>query len=247
MNSIKSAERVLDLLEAFRAARGPLSLSAIAGAIGAPISSCHGLVQTLQARGYLYPVVHRRLVYPTRRLLDVALELNAHDPVLERLRPTLDAVRDATGETVILGKRQDQVAVYLAVVEGRHTVRYTASAGEHKPLHSSAIGKLMLASMHEEKLAELLARLTLPRITASTLVGRDELLTDLARTRRRGYAVTRGENVVDVMALAAPVAGMAEPLAIAVAGPLGRMEEHLAEHAAVLLAKVGTPSLQGAA
>ena len=71
-DAVKTAARTLDLLEAFAKARGPLSLTEIAQRINTPISSCHSLVRTLQARGYVYVLDSRKRVYPTKRLLAVA-------------------------------------------------------------------------------------------------------------------------------------------------------------------------------
>ena len=51
---VKAAARALDLFEAFSEAQRPLTLTELAQRIGAPMSSCHALVRTLRARGYLY-------------------------------------------------------------------------------------------------------------------------------------------------------------------------------------------------
>jgi DNA-binding IclR family transcriptional regulator len=226
---VKSANRALDVFEAFRLRQRPLSLSEIAEVIGAPASSCHGLIRTLESRGYLYEA-GRRLLYPTRRLYDVARDIMAHDPVLERVEPELARLRDATRETVILGKRQDDGVVYLDVLEGLHTIRYSAAPGEVKPLHSSAIGKAMLGSLPEDELERLLPHLDLARVTENTLTTANRLAKDIAVGRERGYFVTRGENVADVMAVATNLVLNDEPYAIAIAGPIQRMEPTLTEH-----------------
>ena len=51
---VKTADRTLEVFELFAQERQPLSLSDIARLLQIPISSCHDLVRTLQARGYLY-------------------------------------------------------------------------------------------------------------------------------------------------------------------------------------------------
>ena len=227
--SVKSASRALDVFEAFGLCQRPLSPSEIAEAIDAPASSCHGLIRTLESRGYLYEA-GRRLMYPTRRLYDVARTILAHDPVIERVEPELTRLRDATRETVILGKRQDDGVVYLDVLEGLHTIRYSAGPGEIKPLHSSAIGKAMLGALPNDEMDRLLQRLDLPRVTEHTLTTVSRLTKDIAASRQRGYFVTRGENVSDVMAVAASLMLNDEPYGIAIAGPIHRMETMLAEY-----------------
>lgn len=230
--------RTLDIFEFFGAARRPLSLSEIARTIGAPASSCHMLLRTLLDCGYLYSLGRRKLYYPTRRLYDVACSIAAHDALMEQLRPLLTDLRDKSGETVILGKRQDDAVLYLEVLESANTVRYTARAGEYKPLHSSAIGKALLATLSPEALDAWLGARTLQRVTPHTLVSAAQLKSNLQQGRKRGYFVTRGENVADVLAVAGSLTLDNEVFGIAIAGPLHRMEPALSRHAELLLAAV---------
>jgi DNA-binding IclR family transcriptional regulator len=234
--AVTAVERVLDIVEAFRTSRRPLSLTELSEMIGTPKSSCHAIVGTLVARGYLYTLSRPRALYPTRRLHDLTREILQYDPFLDRALPLLEKLRDESQETVIFGKRQAGAVVYLQVVPGPHSIRYSAAPGEIKPLHSSAIGKSILGSLKDPELRALLDELPLPAVTAATLVDRQALLADIAESRKRGYYVTRGENVADVWAVAASLAINGETLAVAVAGPRHRMEMHLTACAGLLVA-----------
>jgi len=219
----RSPVRSLEVLDAFRSARKPLSLSELARLARLPVSTCHGVLRSLEHHGYLY-FPSPREAYPTRRLFEMASVIEAHDPLAQRLAGALQALRDRTGETVILGTRQNEQVLYLQVVESAQSIRYSSRAGELKPLHSSAIGKCLLAALPDAELdAWLAAHKRLPRITAATLTDAAALRNDLLAGRRRGVHTTRGENVADVMALAAPLHVGALALAVAVAGPLHRM------------------------
>lgn len=234
-DQVKTAIRTLCLFEAFAAARGPLSLTELAQRIGSPVSSCHALVRTLQAQGYVYVLDERKRVYPTKRLAAIAGEIALHDPVLERLSAILAQLVKTTKETVLVGKRQGRQVIYLDVLEGTHTVRYAATPGDAKPLHSSAIGKSMLGLLAEDELRHLLRTLGLPRITGRTITDPARLMAEIAEGRARGYFITRGENVPDVMAISIARSIGEEPYGIAVAGPLPRLEERLDGYVAALL------------
>jgi len=227
---VPAAVRTLDLLEAFRVARRPLSLSELARLAGVPVSTCHGLVRTLEHKGFLY-FPSQREAYPTRKLLEMAREFEANDPVAARLTPALEALRDATGETVILGMRQDNAVIYLLIIDSPQIVRYTARAGEFKPLHSSSIGKALLGAMPVAALDEWLHSNELPRVTQHTITSWRRLKRDIEESRARGYYLTRGENVADVMAIAAPLGDASGVFGIAIAGPLHRMEAAERTHA----------------
>ncbi|HEY4296785.1 MAG TPA: IclR family transcriptional regulator [Paraburkholderia sp.] len=228
----------MSIFEAFATACRPLALSELAEAAGMPVSTSHGVVRVMIERGYLYVAGRRKELYPTRRFVDMALKIAAHDPFLERLESPLLALREATSETVILGKRQGEQIVYLAVHEGPQTIRYSAIAGARKPLHSTSIGKALLGELDDASLKAWLASATLEPVTRHTLTTAAALAADIARSKRRGYFVTRGESVSDVFAVAMPVHLNRDVLGIAVAGPRYRMENALANiaeqmHAAI--------------
>lgn len=237
---VKTAGRTIDLFETFAKAQAPLSLSELARALSAPLSSCFNLVRALQARGYLYSLRPRRQLYPTRRLFEVAKAIVAGEPWMARVEPVLARLRDQTQETVILGKRQGDRVVYLNVIEGPQTIRYAARAGDLKPLHSSSIGKALLGTLGPTELADLLKQLPLERVTEATITDRSRLLADIARNRKRGYFVTVGENVADVTAVAATVRLDGDVYGIAIAGPMHRMTDNLARHVSRLKAACAT-------
>ncbi len=230
----RSADRTLLIFETFEAQRRPLTLRELAEYCGIPLSTCHALAHTLLSRAYLYQPTRRRYLYPTRRLADIGAHLVAHDPFLERMSPVLERLRDDSGETVILGTRQQDRVLYLEVLESPQTIRYSSRAGEYKPLASTCIGKTMLAALGPAELRKWLRGRSLPRVTEATITSRRRLSADLEQGRRRGYFVTRGENVPDVTALAVPIRVSGVLLGLALAGPSHRMASRLARHAARL-------------
>lgn len=237
--AVTAVERLLDILETFDKVQRPLSLTDLAEMTGIPKSSCHAIVGTLTARGYLYSLTRPRSLYPTRRFFDLARSIHEKDPFVDRVMPLLERLRDASRETVILGKRQGDAVIYLQVIESPNPIRYSARPGEFKPLHSSAIGKALLGSLKEAELRANLAGRPLPSITGATLTDEEALAADILEGRRRGYFLTRGENVADVWAVSAFLSVNSDTLAVAVAGPRHRMEANVAEHAQLLLATCG--------
>jgi DNA-binding IclR family transcriptional regulator len=231
-----SVERAFAILETFEQERRPLSMKELSDICRIPASTCHSLVHALLDRAYLYQAGRRKDLYPTRRLYDLGATILAHDPVLQRLEPVMQSLRETTHETVILGKRHKRGIVYLAVLEGPQVIRYSAQAGDSKPLHSTSIGKALLSALPEGELRKLLANGPLPRVTAATITEIDSLLADIETGRAQDYFVTRGENVADVTAMALPVAINNELYGLAVAGPSHRMDSHEAQVGAALIA-----------
>lgn len=226
-DAVKAASRTLDLFEAFAEAGGPLSLTEISQRISVPISSCHGLIRTLQMRGYVYVLEERKRIYPTKRLLGIAQAIGRYDPVLERLSPIVSSLAKKTGETVIVGKMQGDIVIYLDVVPGSHTIRYTASPGDTFPTHSSALGKSTLSLLGDEALDKAIGKLKLSQLTEATITDAQAFKKDILAGRQRGYFLTRGETVADVMGISIARRIGGEPYAIGVAGPTSRLKANL--------------------
>nr|ACF98190.1 putative transcriptional regulator [uncultured bacterium 1114] len=207
-----------------------MSLSELARELGVAPSSCFELVNTLRSSGYLYDVGGRRRTYPTRRMLENVLAITEHDPHVSRILPVIDRLRDQTRETIILGRRQGDAIIYLSVSEGPQTVRYTSEVGALKPLHSSAIGKAMLSSLVPDERKTLIGQLNLERMTPATLIDPEPLLADIEAGLARGFQVTRGENVADVMGIAMPLKVGSDLFGICIAGPLYRMAVEFLQH-----------------
>lgn len=226
---MKPTDRALSIFEAFEQAGRPLTLSELAEAASLPVSTSHGIVRTLLQRGYIYLTSRRKDLYPTRRLYEMAVKINRCDPYLDRLAPHLAALREATQETVIVGKRQNDQIIYLDVNEGPQTIRYSASAGNIKPLHSTSIGKALLSVLDDDAIRQWAEPRVLEAVTPNTLTGVGELIRNIDRGRECGYFVTRGESVGDVFAVAIPIAVNNDVVGVAVAGPMHRMASRIEE------------------
>ncbi len=232
---VTGVERVLDIFESFQEHKGPMSMTDLADATGIPKSTCHAILTTLQSRGYVYSLNRPRAHYPTNRLYDVASEIRNNDVFVRRATPLMEKLRDITGETLILGKRQGDEAIYLQVVEGSHSIRYSAKNGDLKPLHSSAIGKAVLGSARLAELEAFIQDKSFAKITNATITDPTALVEEIQKSKKLGYFTTCGENVSDVWAISAPIIVGSDVFAMAVAGPKNRMESFADEHLQLLI------------
>ena len=224
-SGVKGAMRTLDLLETFSREGRALSLTQLAKLLDVPVSSCHQLVGTLEARGYLYSFGRRKEIYPSGKILGVARALVAHDPWLRSATPLLRRLRDRTHESVILGKRQGTRAIYLAIEESREPVRFSADVGDRKPLHVSAIGKAMLAQLGATDLDETLAALAERYAQATPDFDPKAYAAELAKSRRRGWYAQRGGRDFGVLALSTSLSLAGDAFGIAVGGPYARVRK----------------------
>lgn len=236
---IKTADRTLDLVELFAREQRPLSLSEMAELMGIPTSSAHGLVKTLQARSYLYEISRKLGYFPTKKLAQLTASITRAMPLLGTLEPHLSQLRENTNETVVLGKQQGDSVTYLDVFECHQSVRFSPAIGEAKPLHSTASGKAILASMPSAELEQFLRRAVFERHTPHTITDVELLRQNIETGRRRGWFNIEGEHIPDLMSIAAPVRIGDQTYVVIIGGPIQRFKPLMDAHARQLLTTCG--------
>jgi IclR family acetate operon transcriptional repressor len=224
MAAVKSALRTLQILEIFAEMRRPLTLGELARSIDTPKSSCLALLVTLTERGYLYRVGPDASYYPTRRWLDNASQVAEHDSVAPDVKASLERLRDSTGETAIDAVLVGDRSVYLDVVESTELVRFTARAGESKPLHASASGRAQMGVLEEKERKALMGKLSLERITSRTRVSQRSLEQTVQEEWLRGWSANYGEFRPDVISVASGLKLHGTIHALVIAAPYQRVE-----------------------
>lgn len=113
------------------------------------------------------------------------------------------------------------------MVESPQTLRYTAIAGQFKPLHGTASGKALLSALTQTERRALIGMSKLKVLTQRTIVDPAALERDIQQGLNRGFQVSRGENVSDATAIAVPILLMQETFVLVVAGPSRRLQPHI--------------------
>jgi DNA-binding IclR family transcriptional regulator len=156
------------------------------------------------------------------------------------------------GLDVYLAVRLDNAVLYLCAIESTNVV-FRAIAGTRGHLHSTSLGKVLLAAEPDETLRDLFARMALVKLTPSTKTSRGALAAEVAKVRRRRYAVSNGENLASVFSVGAPVRDISGKVvaAISVSHPKARiskrrrvdMIEAVTQCAALVSRRLGAPPL----
>jgi IclR family transcriptional regulator, pca regulon regulatory protein len=206
-HEVKSAARVLDLMEYLAGCAEPARLKDIVATLGLPKSSAHALAQTLVSRGYAvqdsaerYVLVHGSRHRSATRSREALLLSAAH--------PVMEALRDRTGETVVLAVRTSRGEVRrLAKCVSREVVRHDPELDAPCSAYCSASGRVLLAHWDAASREAYLARVPLIARTARTVTDPARLRALLAEVAARGYALSDEEHVQGSTGLAAPVRG----------------------------------------
>lgn len=181
-----------------------LSFSAIRSALGLPSSSCHHLVTTLCRLGALQIQANRGYVLGLRLFELGSIAANQRQ-LNELALPALKQLAQDVQLTCHLGVMEGDEAVYLLKVEGQREIRVNTWVGKRLSLHSSSLGKVLLAWLPPAELDAILARYDWQRKTATTLVDADAFRAHLREVKARGWAVDDQEDLANIRCVAAPV------------------------------------------
>ncbi|MEO5833737.1 MAG: IclR family transcriptional regulator [Nakamurella sp.] len=230
--SVQSVERTLKVLECLSDAGGELPLSELAAAAGLPVPSVYRLLRTLLNHGYVRQLPSKRYALGPRL---INLGISAGTMLGQWARPWLGDLVDTLGETANLCMLDGDRATYVAQVPSRHTMRAFTEVGRRVYLHSTGVGKALLAQLPDEQVLSLVNRTGMPAATPTTIVTVAALLAELSTIRAKGYAIDDGEQEIGVHCVAVPVLNTANPIAISVSGPTPRMTVELVARAVPLL------------
>lgn len=233
---VKSADRVMTVMEALsrRRDRRP-TLSDLSAELSIPMSSLHGLLRTMQSRGWVETDETGSLYRIGVRALTIGSSYARGDQVVLAVSPVLDWLAEHTGETVHHGRLVGPDIVYLAKRESRFKVRVHSSVGQRIPAHASSLGKAILAAATDEWVLSVLAD-PLAALTPNTITDRSMLLVDLAVARERGWAVEREESDLGLGCVAVDIPGPPGTCdAISFAVPLLRLSDDRVTELAELL------------
>lgn len=229
---VQSVERTFQILECLSDAGGEMSLSDLAAVTGLPMPTIYRLLRTLLNHGYVRQLPSRRYALGPRL---ITLGVSAGTMLGEWARPWLSGLVENLGETANLCMLDGDRATYVAQVPSRHTMRAFTEVGRRVYLHSTGVGKALLAQLDDDRILALVGRTGLPAATPTTITDPAVLLAQIAKIRANGYAIDDGEQEIGVHCVAVPVLDSANPIAISVSGPTPRMTRDTVARAVPLL------------
>jgi DNA-binding IclR family transcriptional regulator len=217
---VKSARRVLEVLDYFRQARRPLSAVEIGVALGYPKSSTNVLLRSLVTLGYLTLDMRTLRYFPS---LSVTL-LGDWIPFMVLASgdafEIITEVHAATQETVTLCVQSDTHCRFLKVLPGTFPISLRLTEGFVVPLTTTAVGMAILSQLTNEEVAAVIDRINTRVRRRSDRVDLATVQRALNLVRERGFAMVAEGVFPDTAAIAVPFPSdmSSLPMAIGVGG-----------------------------
>ncbi|WP_345784730.1 IclR family transcriptional regulator [Halobellus ordinarius] len=225
-NPIKSTETTFRIVEGLQALDGA-GVSEIAAHTDLPRSTVHNYLSTLEQEEY---VVNDDGQYEVGiRFLELGAYARNRRQIYEIAEPEVTGLAEETGELANLLIEEHGRGTYLQRARGEQAVQVEAHVGTRVSLHSTALGKSILAHLPESRVDEIIERHGLEPTTPRTVTDREELFDQLEEIRERGYALDDEERLEGLRCVAAPILSNEDRIlgAVSVSGPSHRIrDEH---------------------
>jgi len=203
--SSTAVERTLLILEAAAQREGGMSNAEFSRKLKIPKSSASYILRTLEHHGYLRrdgDDGRYRLGMKVLNLSRAALSgVDVREVALPIMRHLVDRIHITT-HLAILDRDE---AVYVEKVEAPGFIRMNTWIGRRMEVHSTAVGKALLAYLDAKERDAILRRRGLKKLTTHTITTMPRLLHELERVRQLGYAVDDEENSLGARCVGAPI------------------------------------------
>jgi DNA-binding IclR family transcriptional regulator len=183
---------------------GPKSLDQIAELLGVHKSTALRLLQTLEQQGFTrHDEHHRHRLGP--RLFALGQQALDDLDLRRTAGPHLAALNQLHGHTIHLAEYIDGAVVYVDKYESKHPVRMGSRVGATAPAHCTAVGKVLLAWLPEQRRRAAADRLDYTVHTPNTIIGASAFLAELDKVASQGFAEDRAEHEAYINCVSAPI------------------------------------------
>jgi IclR family transcriptional regulator, KDG regulon repressor len=205
MPIIQAVDRALRILDLFDENENEIKITDISDRMGLHKSTVHSLLKTLLMHGYIDQNPENGKYKLGMKLFERGNFIIHGLDIRKVAKSHLVDLSKKTGQTTHLGILNGKEGVYIDKVEGPKAVILYSRIGRRIPIHSSAIGKSLVAFKNKEELRNLLQGYIYNLQTSNTITNEEDFLVELEQVSHRGYAVDNQENEPGVRCVAVPV------------------------------------------
>lgn len=239
----ESLLKALDVIEVIARSAVPMKVAAIAGDLQMPRATAYRIVGALAQRGYLRKHEDSQSYSLGYRMFELSFSSWNDLDIASVAAPTLEALRDLTGETVVLSMRTERAVIVIDKRDSKQTIRPAIGIGHTEPLDGSLLGQSILAFMSAEQRQDALA--------GAGYAALPDLEFQLRLSAARGYGIEHSQFDDALTGIAVPIRDfLGAPFAsVAVIGPAQRLSEtrlhqlspHVTEAAREITRNTGSP------
>lgn len=244
---IQTLDRTVEILDCFSMDKPALGVREVARRTKLSPSTVGRIMAYMKEMGILNQDPESHLYMMGSKVLAWAGIYTVTSDVRTIALPVMVHLQEQTRETISLYVLEGSERVCVERLESPETVRIVARIGRRIPLYAGSAGKVFLAFLPENRREMILRDIDLVPMTEMTITDKDTLRAELSHIQKQGYAVSKGEWIIDASGVAAPIFDQHGQIgaAITISGPGQRFtEEKIEEMASLLVMEAARISLE---
>ncbi|WP_435076809.1 IclR family transcriptional regulator [Halococcus sp. AFM35] len=227
--AVKTTTKSLRIVEFLHEHNGA-GITEIANQLELSKSTVYKHLRTLEAERYVLKG-DGDVYYVGLRFLGLGVGARRQRRIYETAKPEIQRLAEESGEMANLLVEEHGRGVFLYRADSSRAVNLDTHAGREVYLHTTAMGKAILACLPERRVSAIIDRHGLPKMTEHTITDREVLFEDLDAIAEQGWAVDREERLQGLCCVATAITDPnGTPLgAISVSGPRSRLKDETLE------------------
>jgi len=202
---VQSFARGLEVIRSFSAQAPHQTLTEVAGRAGLTRAGARRILLTLQTLGYVESDGRRFALTP--RILDLGFAYLSSMPIWNLAEPVMEALVEQVKESCSAAALDGTDIVYVLRVPTRKIMSIGLGAGSRLPAYCTSMGRMLLAGLPDEEVAQRLRACRREPLTRHTVTDVEALVARVQQARKQGWCLVNQELEEGLVSIAAPISG----------------------------------------
>ncbi|HAB24688.1 MAG: DNA-binding transcriptional regulator KdgR [Pantoea sp.] len=203
-DAVSSVMKVFGILQALGEERDH-GITELAQRVMMSKSTVYRFLQTMKTLGYVTQEGESEKYSLTLKLFELGAKALQNVDLIRSADVQMRELSRLTKETIHLGALEEDSIVYIHKIDSLYNLRMYSRIGRRNPLHTTAIGKVLLAWRDRAEVNEILKEVEFKRSTANTIVTREALIEVLDQVKVQGFGEDNEEQEEGLRCIAVPV------------------------------------------
>ncbi|WP_042470797.1 IclR family transcriptional regulator [Bacillus ndiopicus] len=225
MAIVQSIERAFIILEHLSKYPDGMQITKLATETKLSKSTVHRLLSTLIELQYVHQNVETERYHISYKTLYLTRNILNNSSLISIARPLLEKLAHEVNETVHLCTEENGEIVYIDKIESNQTIRMYSRIGSRAPMYCTGTGKVLLSGKDDTQLHKTIDKIQFIQRTENTILTSSDLVNEINKIRKNGYALDNIENEEGIRCIAAPIYDFSGKIiaSFSISGPIHRI------------------------
>ncbi|MBM7840696.1 DNA-binding IclR family transcriptional regulator [Alkalihalobacillus xiaoxiensis] len=225
MSTVQSVTRALSILNVLAEHPNGIKITSLAKELDLSKATVHRLLTTLITENFVRQDPDTERYKMGYQIVSLATHFLSNSEMIEIAKPHLKQLSIDINETVHLCIEDQGQVLYIDKIESTQPIALYSRIGTRAPMYCTAVGKVLLSGMPDERYEKIVAETTFEKITSHTLLSPELLEREMKQVKEEQFAIDEQEITEGVRCVALPLFNFKGDIvaSFSVAGPINRV------------------------